>query len=142
MALDRLLVLYPTKVINRDCRSFDVQPFCRCRVTFHYEWIDSKIDIYQEFTFNDFGELTFIEAWSDKDGFLPMDPERDFWAESANVRRLSTRVPGLGRPDGRFRPVSFMRLSRSDRDLQNLQVRLKVPIVAWLLETVRFSLRT
>ena len=30
---------------------------------------------------------------------LPM-PESDTWAEGDDVTRLSTRVPGLGRPDG------------------------------------------
>ncbi len=142
MVMDRLLVLYPTRVKNRDCRSFSVQPFCRCRVTFHYEWIDSHVEIYQEFTFNDFGEMTFIEAWSDEAGLRPMDAEIDYWAEGQNVRRLSTRVPGLGRPDGRHQPLSINELARTDKDLRNLQIRLKVPVFAWLLESVRFTLQT
>jgi len=141
MAMDRLLVLFPTRVINRDCRSFPVQPFCRCRVTFHYEWIDSYVDIYEEFTFNDAGEITFIEVWTDENGLRPMTAETDFWAEAPSIRRLSTRVPGLGRPDGRHQLKSRHLPNIKDPDLLNLQMRLKVPVIAWLLETLRFSLR-
>lgn len=142
MAMDRLLVLYPTRVKDRDCRSFNVQPFCRCRVTFHYEWIDSHVAIYQEFTFNNAGEITFIEAWSDDAGLRPMNEKRDYWAEEPDVRRLSTRVPGLGRPDGRHQPVPLNMLASSDEDLRNLQIRLKVPVIAWLMEGIRFTLET
>jgi hypothetical protein len=139
MTMDRLLVLYPTRVLNRDCRSFKVQPFSRCRVTFHYEWIDSYVDIYQEFTFNDYGQITFIEAWTDEPGFLPMNATIDRWAEGKAVSRLSTRVPGLGRADGRYQAIPPQHLARVDRDLRNLQIRLRVPVIAWLVESVRFT---
>ena len=99
---DTLLRLYPSTIPERDCRFFEQQPFARCRVTFYYE--DEAHEgrgcpIYEEFAFNDRGEMTFIEAWSDLDGFRPMADE-DPWAEAAGVPRLSTRIPGLGNGEG------------------------------------------
>ena len=58
MKLDSLLTLYPTAVNNRECRYFSVQPFARCRVLFDYKESQKQIKIYEEFTFNDFGEIT------------------------------------------------------------------------------------
>ena len=81
-ATDTLLLLYPSIVPERDCRFFDEQPFGRCRVVFYYDDESHQgrgCPIYEEFTFNDAGEVTFIEAWSDLPGFLPM-PEGDTWA--------------------------------------------------------------
>ena len=60
---DILLKLYPTKYDTIDCQFFEVQPFCRCHVIFNYS--GTRIPIYEEFVFNDKGEITFIEAWSD-----------------------------------------------------------------------------
>ncbi len=88
----------PSTVPVRDCRFFEVQPFCRCYISFDYE--GKACPIYEEFTFNDQGQMTFIEAWSDLPGFLPQDPEQDPWAETAGYPRLSTRVPGLGNAEG------------------------------------------
>ena len=101
MKLDYFLTWYPTEVINRDCRFFKAQPFARCRVTFHYLNPDSYFDIYEEFTFNNQGEITFVEAWSDHPGYLPMGAD-DFWAESKNVKRISWKVPGLGSENGEY----------------------------------------
>ena len=56
----------PSTVPTRECRAFDVQPFARCYVTFEYA--DGPCPIYEEFVFNDQGEMTFIEAWSDQPG--------------------------------------------------------------------------
>ena len=104
-ASDQLLALYPSVIPERDCRAFDVNPFGRCRVVFYYDAHDGKpCPIYEEFTFNEAGEITFIEAWSDLPGFLPM-PDADTWAEGEEVSRLATRIPGLGRPDGRHAPL-------------------------------------
>jgi hypothetical protein len=88
----------PSTVPTRDCRAFDVQPFARCYVTFEYA--DGPCPIYEEFVFNDQGEMTFIEAWSDQPGLLPMPDPDDRWAEAPNVPRLSTKVPGLGNETG------------------------------------------
>jgi len=139
MAFDAILPLFPTRVLNRDCRGFDVQPFGRCRVTFHYIWADAYVDIYQEFTFNASGEITFIEAWTDEDGYRPMSPAVDFWAEGPDVSRLSTRVPGLGRPDGRYQMDVLREMAVHDPDLRDLHARLQMPIVAWMFEAVRFT---
>ena len=86
---EALKVVDPSTVPIRDCRAFDTQPFARCVVTFEYE--DGPCPIYEEFVFNDAGEMTFIEAWSDLPGLRP---------QRGSIERLSTRVPGLGKPDG------------------------------------------
>ncbi len=88
----------PSTVPVRDCRFFPVQPFARCRVSFSYA--GGPCPIYEEFVFNDAGEMTFIEAWSDLPGMVPT-PEDDPWGERTDIGRLSTRIPGLGKPDGR-----------------------------------------
>ena len=141
MKLDWFLTLYPTEVINRDCRFFDEQPFARCRVTFIYRGKDEKpIDIYEEFTFNDLGEVTFIEAWSDIHGMLPMNPEIDYWAEGENINRLSTKIPGLGTKNGLIQRKSkeFIEQSKYDSDLMDLRKRLRNPVYFWLKEALRF----
>lgn len=92
----------PSTVPTRDCRFFEVQPFARCRVVFEYE--GGPCPIYEEFTFNDQGEMTFIEAWTEAPGLGPTDLVADPWAEGADVHRLSTRVPGLGNATGRIEP--------------------------------------
>ena len=51
--------------------------------------------------FNDKGEMTWIEAWSDLPGLLPQS-EDDRWAESEDYPRLGGRVPGLGQTMGNF----------------------------------------
>jgi len=100
LAADTLLRLYPSVVPERDCRAFSVQPFARCRVTFYYDDHGGLgCPIYEEFTFNDAGEITFIEAWSDQLGMLPM-AESDPWAQAEEVARLSSRIPGLGNAQG------------------------------------------
>ena len=98
-----VLSVYPnTTVPTRDCRAFDVQPFTRCRVAFDYA--GRPCPIYEEFTFNDAGEVTFIEAWSDLPGLRPTEDPADPWAEAPGAHRLSTRVPGLGTPTGLIEP--------------------------------------
>jgi hypothetical protein len=97
--------LYPSVVDNRDCRAFSTAPFARCRITFAYEAHDNlPCPIYEEFAFNEAGEITWIEAWSDQPGLLPLDAEADPWAESAGFPRLAARIPGLGSPSGWIEP--------------------------------------
>ena len=89
----------PSIVEERDCRFFPTQPFARCYVDFIYD--AGNCPIYEEFTFNDAGEMTFLEAWSVMPGRMPVeDYAADRWAEGEDADRLSTRIPGLGRPDG------------------------------------------
>lgn len=97
---EALRELDPSTVPVRDCRFFPVQPFARCRVAFEYE--EGACPIYEEFTFNDAGQTTFIEAWSDLPGLRPQDPDADPWAEEPSFHRLATKVPGLGSADGRI----------------------------------------
>lgn len=142
MKLDRLLILYPTKVVNRDCRFFPSQPFGRCRVTFHYLKSDDYVDIYEEFTFNNQGEITFIEAWSDVRGYLPMpNPSLDPWAQGEDIKRLSTKVPGLGSWNGRLHKKALKKMARWDKDLKNLRKRLKLPVIKWTKEAIRLLIK-
>ena len=101
---DKLVKLgAPAVVSHRDCRFFAVQPFARCRVSFDYLDKGGKgCPIYEEFTFNDLGEMTFVEAWSDQPALLPFAATADAWGEAPDVLRLSTRVPGLGTGSGKI----------------------------------------
>jgi hypothetical protein len=130
---DILLKLYPTKYDTIDCQYFDLQPFCRCHVIFNYS--GKRIPIYEEFTFNDQGEITFIEAWSDYPSLLPMKPE-DYWAEAEGVERLSTRVPGLGNNRGLIDTKAewMHNAARTDTVLADLLYRLRHPISTYLKE--------
>lgn len=94
----QLRSLDPSTVPERDCRFFETQPFARCFVVFEYE--DGRCPIYEEFTFNDAGEMTFIEAWSDLPDLLPQDRATDMWAEAPDFYRLANQVPGLGNATG------------------------------------------
>ncbi len=93
----------PSTIPTRDCRAFSVQPFARCRVSFQYD--GGPCAIYEEFTFNDQGEMTFIEAWTDSPALLPMKDAKDLWGEGPDVHRLSTKIPGLGNKTGRIDPA-------------------------------------
>ena len=108
-----LKVLDPSTVPMRDCRFFPVQPFARCRVEFLYE--DGSCPIYEEFTFNDQGQVTFIEAWSDLPGLVPLGFE-DAWAETDDFPRLSTRIPGLGNETGRIDLQSSWMVQAAEQD--------------------------
>lgn len=125
LAVDEaVLAAFPgTTVPVRDCRAFDEQPFGRCRVSIDYE--GQPCPIYEEFTFNDAGEVTFVEAWSDQPTLLPMDSEADPWAEGAAVSRLSTRIPGLGTATGRIDPVGdeMARAGESDPEVADFAAR-------------------
>ncbi len=136
-ATDALLHLYPSTVPERDCRFFSEQPFARCRVTFFYADHDGQpCPIYEEFTFNDQGEMTFIEAWSDLPGMLPMDDSADPWAESAGVSRLSTRVPGLGNAEGRIdlQSDAMLAAAADDPDINDFVVRANDWYATWSAE--------
>lgn len=130
---DILLKLYPTKYDTIDCQFFEQQPFCRCHVIFNYS--GKCIPIYEEFTFNNQGEITFIEAWSDFPSLLPMD-KTDYWAEAEGVNRLSTRVPGLGNNEGRInRKAEWMlNAAKTDTVLADMLYRLHRPLNTWLKE--------
>jgi hypothetical protein len=105
-ATDTALRAYPSVVTDRECRAFETQPFARCRVVFRYDdRPDSPCPIYEEFLFNDAGEVTWIEAWSDLPGLGPVDLEADPWAEGSAASRLSSRIPGLGSPTGWIDPA-------------------------------------
>lgn len=92
-----LRTLDPSTVPERECRAFPEQPFARCYVLFRYE--GGLCPIYEEFHFNDQGEMTWIEAWSNLPGYLPFTQPADIWGE-AEVDRLGTRIPGLGNASG------------------------------------------
>ncbi len=137
--LDTLLQAYPSIVEDRDCRGFETQPFGRCRVTFYYDDPDHEgqgCPIYEEFVFNDAGEITWIEAWSDLPGLRPMDPEADPWAEGPDIPRLSTRIPGLGWADGTIDLDSpeMQAAAAADPDVADFVARARDFFDAWLAE--------
>ena len=135
-ASDTLLTLYPSIVVDRDCRGFDTQPFGRCRVTFYYDAHDGLgCPIYEEFSFNDDGEITWIEAWSDQPGMLPMGDD-DPWAEGDDVTRLSTRIPGLGTADGAIALDSeaMQEAAAADADVADFVARAEDWTTAWRQE--------
>jgi hypothetical protein len=89
----------PADVSHRDCRAFATQPFARCRVSFDYvnPTHGKPCFIYEEFTFNDAGEQTFIEAWSDLPGLTPILDPKDPWGERTAIHRLPKRSHRPGR---------------------------------------------
>lgn len=136
IAADQLLQFFPSTIPERECRAFPEQPFGRCYVVFYYDDHDGKpCPIYEEFTFNDAGEITFIEAWSDLPGFLPM-PDDDPWAEGDEVNRLSTKVPGLGNPQGLIDLHSSWthEAVAADDDVADFVARAHDWYAAWVLE--------
>jgi hypothetical protein len=133
---DNLLKLYNTKYDTIDCRYFDKEPFCRCHVMFNYG--GTRIPIYEEFTFNNQGQITFIEAWSDYPSLIPMKTN-DYWAQGNSVRRLSTRVPGLGNATGSINiGALWMKAAAAhDPDLADLLHRLHHPIITYIKELTK-----
>ena len=135
-ATDTLLQLYPSVVPERDCRAFDTHPFGRCYVVFYYDDHGGKgCPIYEEFTFNDQGEITFIEAWSDLDGLRPQSLD-DPWAEADGIQRLSSRIPGLGTSTGWIDLDSepMNQAVESDVDVADFVARAKDWYPTWLKE--------
>lgn len=97
----------PCICVNRNIKFFTQNPFVRSVITFHYgdDDVENKTNplrIYEEFTFSDFGDITFIEAWYGQPWLDLLPPlDSDGWPISQeSVARLSTQIPGLGRHDG------------------------------------------
>jgi hypothetical protein len=118
-----LKVLDPSTVPIRDCRFFTVQPFARCRVEFVYE--HGPCPVYEEFTFNNQGQMTFIEAWSDLPGLIPLE-QKDDWGEADGFPRLSTRIPGLGNETGLISKTSswMKQAATEDPDVADFALRI------------------
>ena len=142
---DILLKLNPTQYYKLDCKYFEEQPFCRCHVIFDYS--GDSCPIYEEFTFNDQGEITFIEAWSDFESKLPANmnagtdsvwSEDKYWAKQSNIHRLSTKVPGLGNASGKIdiNSDAMKNAASVDQDVHELLKRLKDPIRTYLQQLV------
>lgn len=120
------LKTFKTDYTKENCRFFTTQPFVRCYVDFDYD--GHPCPVYQEFTFNNQGEMTFNEAWSNYPSLLPM-PAGDTWAEGDDVRRLSTKVPGLGNAKGRINVNSpyWDELALIDPDFADYAKRARSP---------------
>ena len=145
VATDVMLKLNPSKYDMLDCRGFDTQPFCRCHVVFNYS--GTLCPIYEEFTFNDYGEITFIEAWSDYESLLPMTSgadsvwdEQEYWGMK-EVNRLSTKIPGLGNANGRVDLDSYCmnEAAEKDKDIAELQKRANDASGYWMKELIKHS---
>lgn len=136
---DILLKLHPTRYESIDCRAFATQPYGRCHVVFNYS--GELCPIYEEFTFNDQGEMTFIEAWSDYPTLIPMENPEDYWAEGERVNRLSTRIPGLGKSDGliAINSVEMAQAASKDADVADFLKRAKKPYTAYFKEFATHS---
>ena len=145
---DILLKLNPTQYYKLDCKYFEEQPFCRCHVIFDYS--GDSCPIYEEFTFNDQGQITFIEAWSDFESLLPQNmnagndgiwSEDEYWAKQANIKRLSTKVPGLGNTYGKIDINSeWMTAAVSvDTDVAEMVRRIKDPIKTYVQQLATHS---
>jgi hypothetical protein len=131
---DAIIRLIETSVPTRDCRFFDVQPFGRCRIDFRYaDHPDEGCPIYEEFTFDDAGEMTFIEAWSDQPGLGPTT-DAEPWAEGPDVRRMSTKLPGLGNARGEIDLDStyMAEAAASDPDVADFVARARDFWDSWL----------
>jgi hypothetical protein len=99
----------PSTVPGRICLAFSEQPFARCYVNMQYpnHQKNRPCYIYEEFTFDDAGKVTFVEAWSASPrSRLPSDYKTDPWAKLSSARRLSTIMPGLGHKDGLVNLIS------------------------------------
>ena len=122
----------PSTVPTRECKAFTNQPFARCYVVFKYK--EGTCPIYEEFTFNDEGKMTFIEAWSDLPGMMPMDKAADRWAQGAGIKRLSTRVPGLGNAQGLIDlDAAWMKAAAAaDKEVADFVYRAENFLAAWL----------
>ena len=122
----------PSTVPTRQCEAFATQPFARCYVVFKYK--EGSCPIYEEFTFNNQGLMTFIEAWSDLPGMMPMDKAKDRWAQGAGIRRLSTKVPGLGNDKGLIDlDAQYMKdAAAKDKDVADFVCRAENFMAAWL----------
>ena len=126
---------YPSTVPERECRGFDTHPFGRCYVVFYYEAHGERgCPIYEEFTFNDAGEITWIEAWSDVDGLRPTTAE-DRWGEEG-IERLSSRIPGLGTSSGLIDLDSswMTEAAAVDEDVADLLTRARDFWATWVDE--------
>lgn len=135
-AVDAIVRLIPTSVPTRECLFFERQPFVRCRVSFRYEdEPDRACPIYEEFTYNDAGETTFIEAWSDDPAVLPSGPD-DPWAEGDDAVRLSTRIPGLGSARGviDLDSPAMAAAAAADEDVADFVTRARDFYGTWLAE--------
>jgi hypothetical protein len=143
---DIFLKLNPTAYDLIDCRFFEQQPFCRCHVIFNYS--GELCPIYEEFTFNDQGEITFIEAWSDYESLLPMGPgtdgiwdEEEYWGKYIAGNRLATRVPGLGNSTGNIDLYAgwMVEAAENDADLADMVFRARQPVATWLAQLLTHS---
>lgn len=88
------------KCINRRIEFFKTNPYTRCTVTFYYDGNNIPIDIYEEFTFNSDGEITFIEAWWNKINYQGQLSGVDSIGLPIVSTRMSSLIPGINNKDG------------------------------------------
>lgn len=102
----------------RDCTYHDENPFVRCSVAlwasgYKSNWTANAqanaglagCGIYEEFTFNAAGQVTFVEAWS---ATLPKQP------------RMSNRIPGLGSTSSKIDQTEMAQVAQQDPDVAYL----------------------
>jgi hypothetical protein len=117
LKFDVLQKLYPTRIRNRNCTVHVSAPQVRCHVTFGYLGQTRTTAIYEEFTFNEAGEISFIEAWSDT-------PDIVTQAEAGTLKRMS---------------LLSQQQDSQDPDVLDMRKRMQRPLYYWFIEAVRFS---
>ena len=144
--VDSLIREVPCICVNRRHQIFDVQPFGRSQVTFYYgndvkKYLDiinnknindeelleelenlNAIHIYEEFTFNSKGQITFIEAWS-------ADPIIDYFNLHNTPKdmnpRISTEIAGLGNSEGLINLENKLIIDSKNKDVKEFGLRAK-----------------
>lgn len=118
LKFDVLQKLYPTRIRNRNCSVHANAPQVRCHVTFGYIGQSKTAAIYEEFTFNEVGEISFIEAWSDTSDITAQ-------AEAGTLKRMS---------------VLAQQSDSQDPDVLDMRTRMQHPLYYWFIEAARFSM--
>ena len=65
--------------------------------------------------------------------------EDEYWAKQPNIKRLSTKVPGLGNATGKIDPFSrWMNDAVAiDKDVAEMVRRLKAPVSTYLVQILK-----
>ena len=134
--------------LDRELVFYNTNPFVRCRVTFYYGENKTPIKIYEEFTFDGSGNISFIEAWYDVEDNKLQIPEREFdgWPKFCSVKRLSNLIPGYNKTDFILVLESSEMISQAELydDVKNFKSRAEkfaVSLFAELVEQIIDSRR-
>lgn len=144
ISIDKVIRLYPCICVDRSFRLFTTQPYVRCLVTLFYGAEVNKrelgLHIYEEFTFNDEGEMTFIEAWLCEEGLQLGSLDDEGWpVDEEAIRRLSTLLPGLGSASGEIdmKSTAFLQACQTHPEVEDYRQRVRYFYSALVRELVQ-----